>query len=141
HHGDLQGGAAFSNTGEGITLDGVGQYILVPEARTPVLEGEITMMAMVKAALPLPTTPVHQVIITQADPDEETWLRLRGESLQGGAWWGTALNAAEHSLSELWTSEAAFHHVAARYDGSAWALFHDGERVADTTAAVGALAA
>lgn len=141
HHGDLQAGAAFSDTGEGVTLDGVAQYILIPESRAPVLPGEITMMAMVKAVLPLPTTPVHQAIITNADADEETWLRLRGESLQGGAWWGTALNAAEHSMVDLWKDEAAFHHVAARYDGKAWALFHDGELLVETVGAVGALPA
>jgi hypothetical protein len=140
HHGELQGGAAFAKDGKGLTLDGVGEFVLVPESIAPVVDGEITMMAMVRANLPLPTTPEHQVIVTLADDDEETWLRLRGESVQGGSWWGDALNAAEFNLFEAW-AEPAYHHLAARYDGTHWAVFHDGELVVSVEAAVGALPA
>jgi hypothetical protein len=140
HHGNMLNGLVFAADGSGVTFDGLTQYINVPEGRSPRVDGEVTLAALVQANLPLPAAPTHQVIVTQRDADEETWLRLLGETVQGGAWWGEGINAAEFSLLDLWQTPA-FHHLVARYDGQTWAVFHDGALLISQGAEVGALPA
>lgn len=140
HHGNMVNGATFSTDGSGVIFDGMTQYINVPEGSAPRVDGEVTLAALVRANLPLPVDPTFQVIVTQWDADEETWLRLRGDTVQGGAWWGEGINAATYSLVDVWKTPD-FHHLVARYDGGAWAIFHDGELVLSQDAEIGALPA
>lgn len=137
HHGDLEGGASFLPSGEGIQLDGANHYVQVPIAKAPAIVDEITMMGLVVPDVPL-TDGLHTIVGHVGVGMGETWLRMNGSILMGGSWWIDDEASAWIDVASPWTSSAP-HHLAVRYNGLRWSLFIDGSLAASTGADTGAL--
>lgn len=128
YDGDLLG-AQFSSDVPGVLFNGIDQAIVVSADRALMVEGQLTMMAQIHTkGSTLSGSDRDTILANTNGVDRENWLRLRGDSLVGGAWQPERQDSALASVPQLW-SEDVEQHVAVRYDGSSWALFHEGRLV------------
>lgn len=132
--GSLLGDASFPSSATGLAVATAGALVL-PSSERPAVDGEITLMALVKpSALPVGTQDIVEFYSTT----EETFLRFEDAFLQVGSWVGGAPELAEFDMTSALTL-GVFTHVAGTYDGTRWQLYVDGEKVAEFASTLAAL--